>query len=244
MKKVYLSFFAVVVLVVAFFFWKRDNWEEKYNNGPWKVKAVALSSANRDDDTRPDITRHKEWSILICSMTERKATFFPLIEKLRNQILTFGLKDQVEILYLMDVRAYLPTGFKRNQLLKESKGTYVCFIDDDDDISDRYVKLIYEKLVTHPDCVNCHFLGIRNGKTVYEGESSIKYDQYVYDPSKPFLSIPCAHFCPMKRSIAIQFSFPLTIRNEDVPWVMEIVHSKKLQNQAEIDEPYYYYMQR
>ena len=82
-----------------------------------------------------------ELSILICSLEERKEEFLSRI----ISILTPQIKDNdVEIVILTD-DGEMPIGTKRNLSLDVSNGKYVCFIDDDDIVSDKYVELVLSK---------------------------------------------------------------------------------------------------
>lgn len=81
-------------------------------------------------------------SILICSLTERRNVFLDrLLNKLEPQV-----KDKnVEILVFSD-NAKRSIGQKRNDAIKMANGKYICFIDDDDLISDDYVDLILKEI--------------------------------------------------------------------------------------------------
>lgn len=89
-------------------------------------------------------------SILICSLIERDKEFLSsLLDNLKTQI---GDKP-VEVLVLTD-NAKRPVGTKRNDLLKLSSGKYVCFIDDDDRISETYVDDILNEIIKwSPDVI-------------------------------------------------------------------------------------------
>lgn len=88
--------------------------------------------------TKKEETYSKELtllSILVCSLIERKDVYLSkLLDNLQNQI----VGKPVELLVLTD-NAKRPVGTKRNDLLKLSSGKYVCFIDDDDRVSNTYV---------------------------------------------------------------------------------------------------------
>ena len=93
-----------------------------------------------------EINNTKEYqpklSILICSLLERNQTFLSnLLDILNPQI-----KDKpVEVLILSD-NATRPVGTKRNDMIKLANGEYICFIDDDDRISEDYVDLILQEI--------------------------------------------------------------------------------------------------
>lgn len=81
-------------------------------------------------------------SILICSLTERRNIFLDrLLDKLDPQV-----KDKnVEVLVFSD-NAKRSIGQKRNDAIQMANGKYVCFVDDDDLVSDDYVDLILKEI--------------------------------------------------------------------------------------------------
>lgn len=180
----------------------------------------------------------KRWSILICTLEERKTSFERLYKKLMHQIESCGLEKEIEILWFLDNRE-ASVGYKRNFLLQASRGEYINFIDDDDDIHDNYIGMIYEKLKKGPDCVS--LLGIittdnrRSKKFIH----SIRYKTY-FEKSGVYFRPP-NHLNPIKRSIAIQFPFPDKYFGEDTDWAMQIARSGLIKTEGEIKVPYYFY---
>jgi hypothetical protein len=88
-------------------------------------------------------------SILIPSVPSRREKAAKLFDKLSAQA---GNED-VEILMLLDNKKR-SIGLKRQALLDVARGDYVAFVDDDDDVSANYVKLILDCLwASTPDVV-------------------------------------------------------------------------------------------
>lgn len=88
-------------------------------------------------------------SILICSLLERKEMFLERLLK----TLTPQIRDKdVEIIILTD-NSEMPIGSKRNMAMDMSAGKYICFVDDDDIVSDDYVDLILEKIGENSDVI-------------------------------------------------------------------------------------------
>jgi len=81
-------------------------------------------------------------SILIPTVPSRKKIVQKLLAKLEKQIEGY---DDIQILCLYDNKS-VSTGAKRNKLLSIADSAYVCFIDDDDDISDDYISKVYPHL--------------------------------------------------------------------------------------------------
>ncbi len=188
----------------------------------------------------PGVNREKMlWSILIPTLTERRECFKTIFTKLLRQIEAAQLQEHVEIVFYRD-NCDEPVGFKRNQLLAGASGKYTCFVDDDDDIHDEYITMIYEKLLEDKDCVK--LVGIYNFDNKWQKVfiHSLSYRSY-FEKNHVYYRPP-NHLNPIRHSIAIQFKFP-DAKNfgEDTDWAMQICNSGILQSEASCDEPYYYY---
>lgn len=131
-------------------------------------------------------------------------------------------------------------GFKRNKLLEKSRGEYVSFIDDDDDIHSNYIKMIYEELLQNPDCISLTGIITEDGQNPCLFIHSIKYKSYF--KYKDIYYRPPNHLNPIKRSIASRFKFAEVNRGEDTGWAMQIVKSGLLKNEKQIKTPYYFYL--
>ena len=114
----------------------------------------------------------------------------------------------------------MSTGEKRNLLLSRAEGKYICFIDDDDDISDDYVSSIMRALEENPDCDCVGIQGLlMSSKGSFLFEHSIE-NQGWYTTKAPnsddplFIRTP-NHLNPVKKSIAEQIGFPLVTVGED-----------------------------
>lgn len=88
-------------------------------------------------------------SVLLCSLPNRLKKY-SVIEKLDE----LSKNKNVQILYIGDNKS-MSVGEKRNMLLSLAKGEYVCFVDDDDRVSDDYIDSILDILNSHNvDCIN------------------------------------------------------------------------------------------
>ncbi|NGX34276.1 MAG: hypothetical protein K1060chlam1_00627 [Candidatus Anoxychlamydiales bacterium] len=180
----------------------------------------------------------RDWSILICSMPEREKKFSHLYNKLFKQIQDYHLEDKIEVLTFKDNKEH-SIGYKRNTLLKKSRGMYVNFIDDDDDIHENYIKMIHEKLKNKPDCVSLSGIITFDGKYPSSFVHSIQYNSY-FQKNGIFYRPP-NHINTIKRSIASQFIFPNISFAEDTNWAMQIANSNLLIKEESITIPYYFY---
>ncbi|HLB41181.1 MAG TPA: glycosyltransferase [Candidatus Babeliales bacterium] len=184
------------------------------------------------------------WSILIPTITERASVFERIYTKLQQQITQANLEQQIEIIYFRDQKGEHNVGYKRNLLLATSRGKYTCFVDDDDDVHVDYIRLIYDKLQTDPDCVSLtgiiSFAGVK-GKKPRKFIHSIKYKSYFMDTNLVYYRPP-NHLNPIRRSIASQFKFPEQNTLEDTDWAMQICRAGVLKTEAELKMPYYFYL--
>ena len=124
-------------------------------------------------------------------------------------------------------------------MLDKSLGEYVCFIDDDDLVHENYIQMIYEKLLQNPDCVSLTGIITINNKTSRKFIHSVEYTS-LFDQDG-IACRPPNHLNPIKRSIAIQFKFPLENVGEDTAWAMQICKAKLIKTEIKITEPYYFY---
>ena len=178
------------------------------------------------------------WSILICTLKSRQEQFTQLYRTLLEQIEQCNLHHEVEILFFLDDRN-CSVGNKRNRLLQEAHGKYICFVDDDDEVHPQYVKMIHEKLKENPDCVN--LVGVISQPQQKDKVfiHSIKYDSFF--EKKGIYYRPPNHLNPIRRDIAIQFKFPEKNFSEDSDWAMSICASGLLKKEAKINQAYYHY---
>lgn len=171
-------------------------------------------------------------SILTCTLPERAH----LLKRL-SDILTPQLKDNVE--WLTDPRGrQVQTGRKRNELIHQSRGAWVCFIDDDDIISSNYVALILNALQQNPDCVT--FEGWMTTNDRSRMDWVIKLGESYEERGGKYYRFP-NHLCPIRKSIANQFSFPPIYQGEDYQWALAINNSGVLKTSVHIPEKIYHY---
>ena len=180
----------------------------------------------------------KMWSILICTLEERTHLFEPLLTKLCTQIERAHLHDMVEVLYFKDNRTY-SVGYKRNALLHASTAEYVSYIDDDDDVHEQYVPMIYEKLLKKPDCVQLVGVMTTRGMNPQLFIHTIRNNAYFW--ANGAYQRPPNHLNPIKRSIAVQFAFPEKNVFEDTDWAMQLCRAGLLKIEEPMYVPYYFY---
>lgn len=182
-------------------------------------------------------------SILIPTLEDRRALFERIVAKLDAQVHACGWDDRIEILPMVD-RGELPTGTKRNALLRRARGEFVASVDDDDDVSDDYVALIGGALLAYPD-VDC--LGIR-GEVTYRGKYrrsfaySIRYP--TYRTMNGVYLRPPHHLNPMRRAIALRYPYLAVRRSEDAECALRMARDGALRREYFIERPVYRYYSR
>jgi len=182
-------------------------------------------------------------SILIPTLESRRASFLRLYQRLDRQIVQNNACSDVEILVLEDGGQH-SIGKKRNALLQRAAGRFVVFVDDDDDVSDDYVRLITGALWERPD-VDC--IGIK-GQVTFRGRHprtliySLQYDHY--STREGDYVRPPQHITPIRRDIAIRYPFADTSYSEDYDWALQMRSDSALRHEYFIDEILYYYFSR
>jgi len=176
-------------------------------------------------------------SILICSLHSRKYSLQKLIDNLNIQI----SDKSIEILTSID-NGELTVGNKRNILLDQAKGEYIVFIDDDDEISNSYVDLIYNKLLlnNNVDCIGIKGIIIDTSNNIQkEFRHSVEYAGW-YESNGIYYRTP-NHLNPVKRNLALMAKFPNACRFGE-----DLQYSKSLRNYLKteifIDEYIYKYL--
>jgi glycosyltransferase involved in cell wall biosynthesis len=85
-------------------------------------------------------------SCLIPTIPERRTTFLPrFLTELERQ--TAGLPVEILTFYDNQQRS---VGEKRNTLLREAKGKYIVYLDDDDEIAPDFIAEIMEVIYNEP----------------------------------------------------------------------------------------------
>lgn len=181
-------------------------------------------------------------------MPSRYSVWQALLGELVRQIKELGdlVDKDNRVQLLSNDSTAISIGEKRNKLLNDAEGEYVCFIDDDDSISRNYISLLLHGIDNGVDC--CSLKGMYYVDGVFDGifEHSLMYKEW-----KTNNSIQSAtpikyerypnHLNCIKSSIAKQFRFPETNFGEDHNWSKQIHESGLIKTEHYISDILYYY---
>lgn len=173
-------------------------------------------------------------SILIPTIPSRLDQFKVIYEKIDLQ----ARDRNVEILWVGDNKKR-SIGLKRDALVQISKGEYVAFVDDDDDVSTDYIIKLLQAIEQFPDVITFRQLSYYD-KT----HCIINFDLHnsVNEPFKPVgltenpLTIKRRpfHVCAFRGDIARRYHFPDKMWGEDWEWCEQVL--KDVKTQVHIDE--------
>jgi len=121
-------------------------------------------------------------SILIPTLLERQDIFNKMVSGLYEQIKKNKLEDKVEIISICDNRT-VKLSDKRNTLQKLANGKYFTHLDDDDELSDDYCKVMVEYIendVKEQNDVEPDIIGYDQicyvGEDIFIVKPSLNYD--------------------------------------------------------------------
>ena len=199
----------------------------KHNNKYWNEdEKTYLHSKTYDYDL----------SVLICSLTERRA----MLSRLLQELAFFKTFSRLNIEILTDVDDRQKTiGQKRNDLVARAKGKYCCFIDDDDQVSKYYFREIEQALKDKPDCVTLLGMFYENGRLIKPFVHSIDTDKYMEDEEAFYR--PPNHLNPILTGLVKRVGFPTKNWGEDTDFAMRMVGLLTTQGLVQSIIYHYYY---
>lgn len=141
--------------------------------------------------------------------------------------------------------------FARNTGVKAAKGSYVCFIDSDDVISEDYLKILYENAKLYDaDVSQCRYVKFYSGKEFFPLLNNIPqksnkedlFERLTYTGTVDSISLTIACNKLIRREIAEKISFPEGKLHEDEFYVNYLM--EKAERFAETPAELYFYRQR
>lgn len=176
-------------------------------------------------------------SILICTLPSRQRMFDSLVRNLSRQVSDGDFYDEVELLSDSDIHKSI--GDKRNDLLHLSKGKFIVFIDDDDEVDIEYIPLIINTIKSNEgiDCIGMKGIITFDGTNERKWIISKQYGSW-FERNDVYYRTP-NHISPVKRSIAISKGFSNKNVGEDYDYSMAIL--PLLNNEVMIEKEIYHY---
>lgn len=177
-------------------------------------------------------------SILICSVEieQRQVDLKKLISELHRQISKNYAEEMVEIIVDSD-NMEKSVGQKRNDLIQKAQGEYVCFIDDDDYISENYLSTILYHLNSGIDILLIAIQHIQDGVNKPKIIPSLYIDNM--NTGEAVLKTNHFHLCPHKKSIAMDVLFECVNFAEDMVYSQKMVNH--IINSYTVNDPIYVY---
>ena len=189
-------------------------------------------------------------SILILSLVERIDQLRKLLSSFDAQIAAYEHRsaNSVEIIVDLD-NGKRSISTKRNNLLHLAKGEYLCFIDDDDSVSEDFVESVTNaiKMNLNVDCITFDQSCIVDDRqfTVSFGLGHpITSEEYMLAKGEERLHRPPYHMCAFKSNIAKRHLFSSLKDNrgksvEDIDWLLRLY--PYLNNECRIPKILHYY---
>ena len=166
-------------------------------------------------------------SILIPALTNRP--WQDLVKKLETQIAKADLQDKIEILIKVD-SGELTSGSKRQILLNDSVGEYICYVDDDDDIHDEYIKQIFEGCQKNVDVVSF------NVDFVRENFYKETWVLGCFPNARRDGIMLINHLCAWRKALAQRVSWcPFLGNSDDHAWSQPLFYSGLVKTQYHIN---------
>jgi hypothetical protein len=176
--------------------------------------------------------------ILIPTMPNRASMLDPLLLKLRKQIQDSPMPQRIGI--ITDDRTGITIGEKRGALIAASNADYVAMIDDDDDVCDGYLPMIYTAAhLYNPDTIGIRVKYSWNGKFKCIFEHSIEHRR-LWPWTMHELRRSTHHLCPTRRDIASRVVWKTKMWGEDYDYARDIMPLLETEVQLGGDWHYHY----
>ena len=185
------------------------------------------------------------------SMTNYKLTIliptlYSRIDKLKRLIMELNYQIQskpVQLFWIGDNKS-MTTGEKRNMLLDNAKGEWICFVDDDDRVSANYINILLEAIKKNPGKKVITFKGEQttDGKKDLDFKYSVNYGRNFkknIDGKRWKVMLP-DHLCLWKRE-TIKERFEHKNLAEDHSWAKAMAMTYTDKDEVNLDEYLYFY---
>lgn len=182
-------------------------------------------------------------SILIPSVFSRQLQLYDLMGSLHDQIDFIQGEHFVVIMPDIDNKE-VSIGAKRQRLLEKATGDYICFIDDDDEVSSDYIQSIVSALLAkRPDVIGFEGYMTTNGQNREDFKISkdLGYEVRKDEAGKIVYYRFNNHLCPIKRDIALQIGYKDQPFAEDYDYALRLKSSGLIETEVYIPRQLYHY---
>jgi hypothetical protein len=177
-----------------------------------------------------------EWSILIATIVGREQKLVHLLERI-NELKAKICPDVKIKVYISFDNKEKKIGAKRQDMLREAKGRYVSFIDDDDLVTEAYFE---DALATIQGGFHvCRLRGQMNQYTfTHSTENTLDMPMAIGD----VFVRPPNHLNIMQTEIARLIPFRNVVRGEDLDWTIRLAQTRWLQTEYRSDPSRIHYI--
>lgn len=181
------------------------------------------------DSANPtDYTGQTVLSILMPTIPERAAMFSRLLSQVQNQIRScneyHSTLGNIEVL-VDDSKRFLDGGLsigaKRQSLVERATGKYLCFLDDDENISPQYVETLVRLCYENKDV--CTFRNISKFDGYWCVVDMSMRNRNEQSGSDDIVKRKPWHICPVRSEFAKQVRFPDINYGEDWEWFEKVL---------------------
>jgi hypothetical protein len=176
------------------------------------------------------------WEILICSINARTAELADILSNLEQQIEPY--EGRVRVIVDRD-DCERAVGEKRTRLVLASTAEYISFVDDDDDLSDRYVEAVIDALEERPDYVGFEVEYTVDGRRQKPVFHSLRHENWSEDERGYYRGV--THLNPIRREFAV-LGLPFVPDNgDDAEWARRVQQTGLVRREVFVPEPLYRY---
>lgn len=219
-----------------------EQYKEKIEHNFETAKEYGRSFSKRVEETIKESfeqkTNTKLLTVGILTIEGREHLLNRLVSYI-EQIIPPEHADKIEILVNKDNKEK-KVGQKRNEILLSASGKYVCFIDDDDMVSNNYFYTILPELEKDVDCVGFYGNYYIQEKLVMQFSHANKNGGNFRKNGIQYR--PVNHLNPVKTDIARQIMFPEINYTEDSSYSGDLFKSGLIKTESNIDQVLYHYL--
>ena len=182
-------------------------------------------------------------SILISALESRRELRAVVEGSIRSQIAALGDPSAVELLIEED-NGKAASGTKRNTLIARSRGEYVAFVDDDDQVSDDYVSQLLAGIATGADVITFQLEYLR----VHAGTRAL-WEFHLHSEDHKIMptgmrSMTANHLCAWKRELAAAVPWMPIGYMDDCFWYRGLIATGLPKTEHHIPSVLYRYLYR